>query len=126
MFIHYFFQDDIQVSDVDIIPLVENTIDQKNPREWYYALMDYGSFLKTHVENPNRKSKHYVKQSKFAGSDREIRGKILRFLLNESMMSIDDLRNRIEGEPERVYRILDSLKTEKLVQEKGGVYTISK
>src|SRR5665213_252944 len=87
IFIHFFFPNKKQVDDTEILKLVQKTLDQKNPREWYWALMDYGSFLKTQVENPNRKSKHYTKQSKFKGSDREIRGKILRILLKEKIIS---------------------------------------
>ena len=49
-----------------------------SPRQWYWALMDYGSYLKVTIANPNKRSKHYVKQSKFEGSDRQIRGRLLR------------------------------------------------
>jgi A/G-specific adenine glycosylase len=62
--------------------LVEETLDVKNPREWYYALMDYGSWLgKNNPENPNRKSSIYKKQSIFRGSDRELRGRILKYAI---------------------------------------------
>ena len=43
--------------------------------------MDYGTWLAKTVENPNRKSKHYIKQSKFEGSKRQVRGSIIRELL---------------------------------------------
>jgi A/G-specific adenine glycosylase len=71
VFIHHFFQDDTDVRDEDILELVKETLDKKNPREWYWALMDYGSFLgrtlniKGKKYNPNTQSKHYTKQSKF-------------------------------------------------------------
>ncbi|MCH8285089.1 hypothetical protein IIB79_01005 [candidate division KSB1 bacterium] len=42
--------------------------------------MDYGVFLKSQFSNLNAKSRHYTKQSRFEGSDRQIRGKILRAL----------------------------------------------
>ena len=62
-FIHHFFQDREGIHDCEIMPLVEATLDRSNPREWYYALMDYGSMLKKKIENPNKKSAHYVRQS---------------------------------------------------------------
>lgn len=80
-YIHHFFQDQTDIPDSEIIPLIKQTIDEKNPREWYYALMDYGVFLKDQAPNPNRKSKHYTKQSKFEGSVRKVRGEIIRQLL---------------------------------------------
>lgn len=80
VFIHHFFKDGIKVHDRDIYPLIERTLDQEDPREWYYGLMDYGSYLSKIVQNPNRKSTHYVRQSKFEGSVRQQRGKILREL----------------------------------------------
>ncbi len=80
VFIHEFFLKKNIVSDSEIIPLVEQTLDQRHPREWYYALMDYGAYLKSQIDNPNKKSKHYTRQSKFEGSNREVRGAIVKYL----------------------------------------------
>ena len=80
VFIHYFFSDRTDVHDKEIMPLIAATVDYNNPREWYYALMDYGVYLKKQLLNPSRKSKHHVTQSKFVGSDRQIRGAIIRQL----------------------------------------------
>jgi len=57
---------------------------QDNPRQWYAALMDYGSHLKSTVGNQSRHSRHYTKQSSFKGSDRYIRGTILRAVTQNS------------------------------------------
>ncbi|HOO91646.1 MAG TPA: hypothetical protein PLA74_12550, partial [Syntrophales bacterium] len=40
VFIHYFFSQEETVSDSDLRPLVEKTLDHDNPRRWYNALMD--------------------------------------------------------------------------------------
>ena len=61
-FIHHFFSDRTNIDDKDILPLVEKTLDKDSPREWYYALMDYGSHLPKITTNPNTRSKHYTKQ----------------------------------------------------------------
>ena len=42
VFIHFFFHGRDRVSDREIMPLVARTLDRHNPREWYYALMDFG------------------------------------------------------------------------------------
>ncbi len=81
VFIHHFFQDEKKIHDDKIIPLIKKTLDQKNPREWYYALMDYGAMLKKTIPNPSRRSVHYAKQSPFKGSNREILSKILKYTL---------------------------------------------
>ena len=78
VFIHCFFSDNDIVHDTALYPLVEEALYRNNPREWYNALMDYGTALKKTVPNPNRRSVHYTKQSAFEGSDRRIRGGILR------------------------------------------------
>lgn len=50
VFIHHFYKKRNEVSDDEILPLVVQTLDVSNPRDWYYALMDYGAALKkSHV-----------------------------------------------------------------------------
>lgn len=80
VYIHHFFNDADQVSDKEILPIVESTLDIENPREWYWALMDYGTYIKSQGLNPSRLSRHYVKQSQFEGSVRQMRGEIIRLL----------------------------------------------
>jgi A/G-specific adenine glycosylase len=80
VYIHFFFPKIKKISDTKIEKLVLKTLNTKNPREWYYALMDYGAMLKRTHGNPNIKSSHYIKQTKFKGSKREVRGKIVRLL----------------------------------------------
>jgi A/G-specific adenine glycosylase len=45
--IHFFFQERASVPDADILPVIELTLDRENPRDWYYALMDYGAWYRT-------------------------------------------------------------------------------
>lgn len=80
VFIHHFFANQSEVDDKQVLQFVEQALDHTHPREWYWALMDYGSHLKNMIPNPNRKSKHYSVQSKFEGSIRQVRGEILRRL----------------------------------------------
>lgn len=82
VFLHFFFADQSGVSDAELMPLIEKTLDRKNPREWYWALFDYGAFLKTKT-NPNIRSRHYTKQSPFKGSNREQRSRILKLILEK-------------------------------------------
>lgn len=89
IFIHHFFNDQVDISDMDILDMVEHVGYTEEPRIWCAALMDYGSTLPKIIKhNPNLRSKHYTKQSKFEGSDRQIRGKILDILLKEKNHTI--------------------------------------
>lgn len=107
IFIHEFFKDRENISDADILPLIEQTLPKENPRIWYEALMDYGATLpKVLKRNPNTRSLHYTKQSKFVGSDRELRGKILRLTLAGKKWNPETLGEK----PERIQRILKGLK----------------
>jgi A/G-specific adenine glycosylase len=142
VFIYHFFPMDNIVSDKDIIPLIEATVDKENPREWYYALMDYGSYIKKTV-NPSRKSKHHVQQSQFKGSNREQRSLILNTLLeshNFSKKGLTDkeiranleniLGERLSNETStshhfaNINKNISTLVKEGFIQEKNGRFSI--
>ncbi len=80
VYIHHFFKEQEAVTDRDIMKIIERTRSVDQSREWYYALMDYGSYLKKEFGNPNKKSAHHSLQSKFEGSNRQMRGAIIRTL----------------------------------------------
>ena len=81
VYLHCFFPNQEKVPDAELVPLVAQSLDHSNPRQWYYALMDYGVMLKKTHQNPSRKSKHHTKQSRFEGSVRQVRGAVLRVML---------------------------------------------
>lgn len=78
--LHYFFVNHTMVHDKHIQDILKELLPKGRAREWYGALMDYGAYLKGTGVRLNAKSKHYTKQSKFKGSDREARGAILKAL----------------------------------------------
>ena len=117
VFIHFFFNDQESVHDNQIMPLVQESLDHDNPREWYYALMDYGVMLKKSIPNPSRKSKHHTKQSKFEGSDRQIRGMILRELTDHSFLNVDDLISQLQKEEERCKKIIEQMCRDGLIAQ---------
>ena len=125
VFIHHFFQDRESIHDDEIIPLVEVTLDRSNPRDWYYALMDYGSMLKKQIANPNRKSTHYTRQSPFEDSDRKIRGAILKVLVGQVSMTEEDMAAAIGGEQERMKKILSALVKEGFIVRRSKTYRIA-
>ncbi|MBC7472524.1 MAG: hypothetical protein H7196_04695 [candidate division SR1 bacterium] len=112
VYIYHYFSDKIEISDNQLIPLIKETLDNKNPREWYWALMDYGNYLKTQVPNPNKCSKHYVKQSKFDGSNRQIRSKIISLLLIHKKLTLIDIIQHFSLQETRIQANIISLQNE--------------
>ncbi len=117
VYFEHFFAKQESVTDAEILALVIETVDQEHPREWYWALMDYGSFLKRSGAGALSKSKHYKKQSPLKGSLREMRGLILRTLTKRAYLR-DELEHEIGDE--RFERALSDLQTEGLVQVTDG------
>jgi A/G-specific adenine glycosylase len=122
VFIHEFFADQEKVDDKDILPLVEQSVDQQNPREWYYALMDYGVMLKKAFKNPARKSLQYSKQSAFEGSDRQIRGMILRALIHYPLATEEEIKSMIPRESSRINKNLENLLKEGLIKKSSDSF----
>jgi len=124
VFIHHFFEDREGVDDKELMPLIEDALDKEHPREWYYALMDYGTHLAKTVPNPNRRSKHHTRQSKFEGSDRQIRGAILRALVNEKL-TFEQLFEHVEcSDKERFVQVLQSVLKDGLVEQNKNFYQL--
>ena len=116
VFIHHFFKDHTNIEDAQLLPLIQETLDTNNPREWYWALMDYGSYLKTVVPNPNRKSKQYTVQSKFEGSVRQVRGEILK-RLQKGVVTTKQIEQEFK---ERGSKAIDGLVRDKILVVKQG------
>jgi A/G-specific adenine glycosylase len=108
-YIHFFFPRKEQVRDDLLLPLVEKTSDTRRAREWYWALMDYGTMLAKTVSNPNRRSAHYTRQSTFTGSTRQLRGQLVRLLLAHQKLSLAQLA-RLTAQPHaRVEKVIHDL-----------------
>lgn len=85
--LHELFPDERGVPDTRLVPIVEATCPPDahdpadDPRTWYYALLDYGAYLKRSVPNPSRRSSSHARQSRFEGSHRQKRAALVRVLL---------------------------------------------
>lgn len=121
VYIHHFCNDRVDVDDKEIRELLEDTLDRENPREFYWAIMDYGSHLKASVGNLNKSSKHYTKQSAFHGSRRQLRGAVLRALGGGSKATAE-LQEIIPDE--RLGSVLQDLIEEGLIRATRGTYSL--
>jgi A/G-specific adenine glycosylase len=121
VYIHHFFNCETNVADKQLISLIEKTLDKQHPREFYWALMDYGTFLKNTVGNAAKHSKHYAKQSKFHGSLRQIRGRVLKLLAQEPLAETE-LAKSIHDT--RLTQVLNDLVSEKLITKHNSQYKL--
>ena len=133
VFIHFFFPGEDGVTDARILPLVERTLDRANPREWFYALMDYGTFLAAQSkparrsghgapEDALRRSSRYRRQAAFDGSHRQLRGRILKAMLEKGRARLPELQAALGRDP-RMDAALRELVDEGFLGLRGGTYS---
>jgi A/G-specific adenine glycosylase len=124
VFIHWFFPGRRSVRDRDILPLVERTMDRRRPGEWFNALMDYGAWLAGRVVNPNRRSAHHVRQARFEGSRRQLRGKVLALLVDGRARRIGTLARVMGSCESRLSPIVRDLEAEGFLVGSRGCYQV--
>ena len=126
VFTHFYFPNKSGVSDADLLLLIEQDFKKSKmePRDFYAALMDYGSYLKRSGIKINKQSKHYTKQKKFEGSERQLRGAILRELLKKPQ-TVHALTKSLSKEKEKVAQLLARLVVERLIQKEGSRYVVA-
>lgn len=121
-YIHYFYSSLLQktrITDSQILLVAVKAAEGQNPRKWHSALMDYGAHIKKFYENPTRRSASYVRQSKFKGSLRQIRGAIIREL-HTGKLSPEALPFR----KSRIKKALTELARDGLVRKRDGQWRI--
>lgn len=122
VFIHHFFPEARTVDDREVGLLISQIIDTADTFNWYSALMDYGSFIKSSYSNPSRKSAHHIRQTRFEGSARQIRGEIVRCLTYNKYKTIIQLAKEFNRTIEDISRISKDLVREGFIYEdKRGI-----
>jgi len=124
VYIYFFFSGKSSIEDNNIMPIVRKTLDLSNVRKWYYALMDYGVMLKKTHPELNKRSAHYRKQSKFKGSNREIRGKILKLLIANSIITEAEILNELKINSKKLQEILTLLIKEGFIKQENQKFSI--
>lgn len=125
VYLDYFFKGRRSVTDDEIMMVVAETVDARDPRQWYYALMDYGVYLKEKY-NPGRQSAHYRKQIPFQGSSRQLRGRIVSLVCAHAPLARALLYKKIgkimeqEHSKSVVDSALDELVREGLIKKNGN------
>ena len=124
VYFHHFFVGDEDVSDGEVRDMLQQTLDPEHPREFYWALMDYGTWLKRQGLGRITTSKHYKKQSPLEGSVRQIRGRII------AVLSVEDLSvaevAALVGRDDRFDAALDGLVRDGLVARRDNIVHLTK
>jgi len=123
--IHEFFPHGRKVRDEKLTEILEACLRHiESPRVWYWALMDYGAFIKREHGNASRRSKVYVKQTPFAGSLREVRGSILRTLAARGKADEGLLMKGGEFDLVRIASALGALAHEGMIRKEKEMWRI--
>lgn len=123
--IYTFLQDVSEKIDESVLKsLAEQTLYIPNPRQWYWALMDYGTMLKKTEGNFNRYSKMHTTQSKFEGSFRQKRAAVLRCLLKNGPLTVEEIAQVQNYDMNLVQQIVEALKKDTMVFECEGRISI--
>jgi len=120
VYIYFFFAGHTRVQDADLLPFIEKTLYRRNPRRWYNALMDYGVMLKKAFGNPSRNSTRHTRQSPFKGSNREIRGAVIKSLLMHQACTETMLTKKTGFDIEKIKAVICQLLEEGLVRRQGS------
>lgn len=142
--LHELFPDEERVSDRMLVPILRETCPADasdpadDPRTWYYALLDYGAYLKRTVPNPSRRSASHARQSRFEGSHRQKRAELLRVLLAhrgesggvclssicEELASVEEKAGRRPISASEVEALLDELSREGFCRPGDGAWHV--
>ena len=97
----------------ELFALAEKVLPQGKSRDWHNALMDYGALCLTGKKTGIRP---LTSQSKFEGSRRWYRGRVIKELVKVEHMQLEELTERYG---DRVADVLDELEAEGLVERCG-------
>ena len=124
VYFHHFFPDGEKTSDEQLKVIVAQTLDHENPREFYWALMDYGTWLKKNGAGKITQSKHYKKQAPLKGSVRELRGLLMKHL-SRTDAKFSALQEQYGDDP-RFTRALDGLIADGLIVRTDEILHLTK
>ncbi|MDB5168324.1 MAG: mutY [Candidatus Saccharibacteria bacterium] len=124
VYFHHFFDEQDKISDAQLLPVIQQTLDNDHPREFYWALMDYGTWLKKNGVGRITQSKHYKKQSTLRGSVRELRGIIIKQLAADDIPQV--VLHQQYADDERLTAALSGLLADGLVTETDNILHLTK
>ena len=124
VYLFHFFKNKEYVTDKQLIPIIEATLDHPHPGRWYSALMDYGAMLKKEHGNISRRSAHHTVQPPFKGSKRELRGDILKALDEKTQLTKTMLAKQLDKTVQEIGPLLTGLEKEGFITRQKTYYRL--
>ena len=140
VFLHELFSDRDGVRDREIAPLVAAAVEEAarqgiSPRDWNYALLDYGTQLKRDLPNPSRRSAHHTRQTAFEGSRRQKRARLLRAVMaapgrdaDAYALDLSEMERRdrpTSPAPTEVIELLEALALDGFIAREGDCWFVA-
>ena len=127
VYLFFFFPSEDDVPDSRIMEVARRAVWTEDPREWGYALFDYGA-TELRDRAINRRSRHYSRQSAFEGSFRSFRTQALRHVLAQenTEISLAELESFLSqqlaagGHPFSPREVLEALINDGLLKTSPG------
>ena len=107
-----------KVSDKELWKLAEKCLPIGKSRDWHNALMDYGAL---HLTSKKTGIKPKTQQSRFEGSDRQLRARVIRILL-QGDESLTNMSRTLNVASLWLQRILEKLVSEEIISKKNNRY----
>jgi A/G-specific adenine glycosylase len=127
--LHEFFPETDGVTDKELRSLLTGINERvrargASARDWNYALLDYGAYLKKARPNPSRRSKHHSRQSPYEGSRRQKRARLLEAGLEASGQTTETLSRALGYDPALTESILSDLSAEGFLRRDGDGWSV--
>lgn len=100
-------------SDRELLNVATKLVPEKLSRDWHNALMDYASLVLTPTKTG---IKPKTTQPKFSGSNRELRGQILKLLTTGKHIKIDEIKEKTNSDKEKLLNVLKALEKDGLIK----------
>jgi A/G-specific adenine glycosylase len=110
------------INNNEIKLILHEALDRKNPRKWYYALMDYGYAIRKRKSYLTGQKSNYVKKPVFTAEFQPVRRKALNSLISNGPSTFDELFMYTHIDTNTLYNVITTLKNESLVSESKGLY----
>ncbi len=115
------FRLDEKIADRELREIAGKCLPPGKSRDWHNALMDYGAMFLTSRKTGIRPK---TRQLQFEGSDRQVRSRILRHLLNGKDCSLGELRKIAGCDAKQLRRIVEGMAKDGIIGQRNGNYRV--
>ncbi|MFW9995402.1 MAG: Fe-S cluster assembly protein HesB [Candidatus Odinarchaeota archaeon] len=108
-------------TEKELLEIASDLVPDGRSRDWHNALMDYGALVKTATKTG---IKPLSTQGTFEGSNRQYRGRVVKYLTEHKNASKNELAAECRIPSDKVGKVLESLISDNLVILQGDRYSL--